>query len=134
MACSTEKLQVYKCDICGNIVFVLHAGAGELVCCGQPMTLLAEKTGGPGSEKHLPVANVADGGLEVKVGSVEHPMEEGHYIEWMEVIAGDEVLRRFLKPGDKPEAKFPLMVQGGEVEVRAYCNKHGLWKTSVQIG
>jgi len=127
----TERLQAYKCDICGNIVVVVHAGVGKLVCCGQPMTLLAEKTGGPGSEKHLPVVVVSDGGISVRVGEVEHPMAEDHYIEWVELVAGDNVCRRFFKPGEKPEARFPLYE--GRVEVRAFCNKHGLWKAIVDI-
>ena len=129
----TEKLQVYKCDICGNIVVVLHAGAGTLVCCGQPMTLLAEKTGGPGSEKHLPVVSISAEGIKVKVGSVEHPMEEGHYIGWVEVIAGGVDHVFFLSPGDKPEVELPVPVREGTVEVRAFCNKHGLWKAAVPV-
>lgn len=121
----TKKLQVYKCEICGNIVEVLDAGAGQLVCCGQPMTLMEEKTEDVGQEKHVPVVEKVEGGVRVKVGSVPHPMEENHFIEWIEVEANGQVYRAFLKPGDEPVAEFPVE----QVErVREYCNVHGLWK------
>jgi len=121
----TARLQVYKCEICGNIVEVLHSGKGQLVCCGQPMTLLEEKTEEQGREKHLPVTERTDQGVTVKVGSVPHPMEEKHYIEWVEVVTADGVARRFLKPGEAPEAAFG--VEGDVLRSRAYCNIHGLW-------
>ena len=121
----TEQRQIYRCNICGNIVEVLHTGAGELGCCGQPMELLKEKTAGEGKEKHMPVIEKTETGIIVKVGSIPHPMEETHYIEWIEVIAGDEVYRKFLNPGDKPEAVFGIRAE--EIEARAYCNIHGLW-------
>jgi len=124
----TELKQVYKCDICGNIVEVLHAGVGQLVCCGQPMRLLTGKTGDVGLEKHVPVIEKADEVIRVKVGSVPHPMEEKHYIEWIEIIANEEVHRKFLKPGEKPEAEFKVAAE--KVEAREYCSIHGLWKSS----
>ena len=122
----TERLQIYKCEICGNIVEMQHGGAGELVCCGQPMKLYTENTVDAATEKHVPVIEKTDGGVKVKVGSVPHPMTEEHYIEWVQVIRGDRICRKYLKPGDAPEAEF-----GGdaeEVTAREYCNVHGLWK------
>ena len=123
----TEQKQVYKCNICGNIVEVLHAGAGQLVCCGQPMELLVERTEDVGKEKHVPVMEETETGIRVKVGSIPHPMEENHYIEWIEVIADDVIYRRFLKPGHKPEAEFEIVAEN--ITVREYCNVHGLWKS-----
>ena len=119
--------QIYRCNICGNIVEVLHAGKGQLVCCGQPMELLQEKTTDAGQEKHVPVLAKTDKGIEVKVGSVPHPMEEKHYIEWIEVISDGGICRKFLKPGDKPEAEFEIGPQ--QATAREYCNIHGLWKS-----
>ncbi len=122
-----EQRQIYKCEICGNIVEVLHPGQGELVCCGQPMTLLEEKTEDIGKEKHLPVMEETENGIIVRVGSTQHPMEENHYIEWIEVITENETLRKHFQPGEAPEAFFP--VRSFKL-VRAYCNVHGLWKLS----
>jgi len=122
----TEKLQIYKCQICGNVVELIHSGAGELVCCGQPMTLFKENTTDAATEKHVPVVEKTADGFKVTVGSVAHPMEEKHYIEWIEVIADDKVYRRFLNPGDAPEALFEIKVD--KVTAREYCNLHGLWK------
>ena len=121
-----EKLQVYKCDVCGNIVEVLHGGVGELVCCGQPMTLQTENTVDASKEKHVPVIEKVAGGYKVKVGAVAHPMEEKHHIEWIELIAGDKAYRQFLKVGDAPEAFFAT--DATQVSAREYCNLHGLWK------
>ena len=121
-----EKLQVYKCDVCGNIVEVLHGGVGELVCCGQPMTLLTENTVDASKEKHVPVIEKVAGGYKVKVGAVAHPMEEKHHIEWIELIAGNKAYRQFLKPGDAPEAFFAT--DATSVSAREYCNLHGLWR------
>jgi superoxide reductase len=118
----TKINEIYKCDLCGNVVEMVHTGAGELVCCGQPMKLQVEKTQDEGSEKHVPVVAEGEGCKTIKVGSVPHPMEEDHYIEWIEVIADDRTVRKTLKPGDKPEKKFCLTGK-----VRAYCNLHGLW-------
>ena len=122
----TEKLQVYKCEICGNIVEVLHEGKGELVCCGEPMKLYTENTVDAAKEKHVPVVEKVSGGVKVTVGSVLHPMEEKHYIEWIEIIADGKAYRQFLKPGDVPEATFNVDAQ--DISVREYCNLHGLWK------
>ena len=122
----TQLLQIYKCDICGNMVEMVHEGQGELVCCGQPMKLFTENTVDAAKEKHVPVIEKVDGGVKVKVGSVPHPMEEKHYIEWVELIAGSKVYRQFLKPGDAPEATFTIEAQ--QVTAREYCNLHGLWK------
>jgi len=123
----TKKLQIYKCEICGNIVEVLHEGVGELVCCGQPMALLSEKTEDQGNEKHVPVIESTEKGIKIKVGTVTHPMEENHYIEWIEVIADGRAYRKFLSPGDSPEADFAITAE--KVEAREYCNVHGLWKS-----
>ncbi len=120
-----KQLEVYKCSICGNIVEVLHGGVGELVCCGQPMALLAENTVDAAKEKHVPVIEKGANAITVKVGGVAHPMEEKHYIEWIELIADGKVYRQFLKPGDKPEATFPITAK--EVTAREFCNLHGLW-------
>jgi superoxide reductase len=122
----TERLQVYKCEICGNIVEVLHTGVGELVCCGQPMKNFVENTVDAAKEKHVPVIEKIPGGFKVKVGSVAHPMEEKHYIEWIEVIADGKAYRQFLAPGQSPEATFEI--QAEKVTAREYCNLHGLWK------
>jgi len=121
-----EKLQIYKCEKCGNIVEVLHAGKGELVCCGEPMKLYAENTVDAAREKHVPVIEKIEGGFKVKVGSVDHPMEEKHYIEWIQAVADGKTYRRFLNPGDAPEAKF--MIDARQITAREYCNLHGLWK------
>jgi superoxide reductase len=121
-----EKLQIYKCTICGNIVEVLHGGAGELVCCGQPMKNLAAKTADEGREKHVPVIEKTDCGIKVKVGSVAHPMEEKHYIEWIELLADGKAYRQFLNPGDEPEAQF--CIEADNVTAREHCNIHGLWQ------
>lgn len=124
----TKRLQVYKCNVCGNIVEVLHEGVGQLVCCGQPMELMVPKTEDVGKEKHVPVIQKKNDAITVKVGSVPHPMEEKHYIEWIEVIADGRAYRKFLNPGDSPEAEFEIAFE--TLEVREYCNVHGLWKTT----
>ena len=121
-----EQLEVYKCDLCGNIVEVLHGGAGELVCCGEAMKLFVENTVDAAKEKHVPVVEKTADGFKVTVGSVAHPMEAEHYIEWVEVIAGGKAYRQFLKPGEAPEATF--CVDTDQVTAREYCNLHGLWK------
>ena len=119
----TKLNEIYKCEVCGNIVEMTHTGVGELVCCGQPMKLQVEKNEDVGSEKHVPVVEEGDGCKIIKVGSVPHPMEEKHFIEWIEVISEDKIVRKPLSPGDNPEAKMCL--HGGKM--RAYCNVHGLW-------
>ncbi len=120
-----KRLEVYKCSICGNIVEVMHAGAGALVCCGKNMELMTENTVDAATEKHVPVIEKGDGTVTVKVGSVTHPMEEVHYIEWIELIADEKVYRKFLKPGEKPETTFHVTAE--KVTAREYCNLHGLW-------
>ncbi len=122
----TERLQVYKCEVCGNIVETLHGGVGELVCCEQPMKLFEENTVDAAKEKHVPVIEKTANGFKVKVGTVPHPMEEKHYIEWVELISGDRTCKKFLKPGEAPEAV--LCMDAEEVSAREYCNLHGLWK------
>ena len=121
-----ERLEVYKCDVCGNIVEVLDGGGGELVCCGEPMKLMVENTVDAAKEKHLPVIEKVEGGIKVMVGSVAHPMETEHYIEWIEIIADGKAYRQFLNPGDAPEATFNIDAE--TVTAREYCNIHGLWK------
>ena len=121
-----EKMAVYKCELCGNIVEVLTAGSAALSCCGQEMVKQAENTTDAAVEKHVPVLEQKDGGWQVSVGSVDHPMTDDHYIEWIELISGDTVYRQFLNPSDKPVAFFPGVK--GDVSARAYCNLHGLWK------
>jgi len=120
------QLEIYKCEVCGNIVEVLHGGAGELVCCGEAMQLLEEQTADATKEKHVPVIEKTDGGFKVVVGSVPHPMEEKHFIEWIELIADGTAYRRFLQPGMAAEAVFCL--QADKVTAREHCNIHGLWK------
>ena len=122
-----ERLEVYKCEACGNIVEVLHGGGGELVCCGEAMKLMAENSVDAAKEKHVPVIEKVAGGVKVSVGSVAHPMEEKHYIEWIEIIADGKAYRQFLNPGDTPEATFSIEAQ--EITAREYCNLHGLWKS-----
>jgi superoxide reductase len=124
----TQLNQIYKCNVCGNIVQVLHAGAGELVCCGQPMQLLEGNTVDASLEKHVPVIEKTDKGIKVKVGSIPHPMEEAHYIEWIQVIAGNTAYRHYLNPGDAPEAEF-CVPYSADLIAREYCNLHGLWKS-----
>jgi len=122
----SELRQIYKCSICGNIVEVLHTGKGKLVCCGKPMQLMEEKEEEAGKEKHLPVIEKRPDKIRVKVGSIPHPMEEKHYIEWIDLVAPGKSYRQFLKPGDTPEATFD--VRAKKITVREYCSVHGLWK------
>lgn len=122
----TKRKQVYRCNICGNIVEVVGEAGGTLVCCGKPMELLAENTTDAAFEKHVPVVEKIAGGYRVKVGSVAHPMMPEHYIQWIELLTPYGVMRKWLKPGDAPEAVF--MTGAEEVEAREYCNLHGLWK------
>jgi superoxide reductase len=123
----TEQKQIYKCNVCGNIVEVLHTGIGQLVCCGQPMQLMKENTVDASKEKHVPVIEKTEFGVRVKVGSIPHPMEEKHYIEWIEIIADGISYRKFLRPFDKPEAEFKIEAE--RIEAREYCNLHNLWKS-----
>ncbi len=120
-------LGLYKCDKCGNIVETLHAGPGELVCCGEPMKLQEENTVDASKEKHVPVIEMGEHSFKIKVGSVPHPMEEKHYIEWVEVLDGDKAYMEFLRPGLAPEVQFDF--RPGKIIARAYCNLHGQWKS-----
>ena len=124
----SKRNEVYKCQSCGNIIEILHSGPGELVCCGTPMALQVENTVDASREKHLPVVEKTANGILVKVGSVPHPMEEQHFIEWIEIIAEGRVYRQALKPNDAPEALFPSV--SGEIVAREYCSLHGQWATT----
>ena len=121
-----ERMEVYKGDVCGNIVEILHGGKGQLVCCNQPMKQMKENTVDAAKEKHVPVIEKVANGFKVKVGSVAHPMEEKHYIEFVELIVDGKIYRQFLAPGQAPEAFFEI--SGDKVTAREYCNLHGLWK------
>ena len=121
-----QRYEIYKCEACGNIVEVLTGGGGELVCCGEPMKLYVENTVDAAKEKHVPVIEKINGGYKVRVGSEAHPMEAKHYIEWIEILADGKAYRKFLNPGDAPEAVF--MIDAAKVTAREYCNLHGLWK------
>lgn len=118
---------VYKCELCGNVVQTNHEGAGTLVCCGQDMKYLEELTADSSTEKHVPVIEKIEGGYKVTVGSTLHPMTEAHYIEWIELVAGEELLKVFLKPGQEPVAVFKT--DATEVTARSYCNLHSFWKS-----
>lgn len=121
-----KKHEIYKCSICGNIVEVVNPSGGTLVCCGKPMDLLEENTTEAALEKHIPVVEKSGNKVTVKVGSIEHPMQPEHFIMWIEVETDDNVYRKYLKPGEKPEAEF--QIDDDIVAVREYCNVHGLWK------
>ena len=121
-----ELLEVYKCNACGNIVEVVHGGAGELVCCGEPMKRFKENTVDAAKEKHVPVIEKTAEGYKVTVGGVAHPMEEKHWIEWIELVADGKAYTQFLSPGQEPVAEF--CVKADKVTAREYCNLHGLWK------
>ncbi len=121
-----KKNYVYKCGVCGNMVEVLHSGVGVLACCGQPMDLMTENTTDAAKEKHVPVIAKVAGGVKVKIGSVAHPMEEKHYIEWIEIIADGKTYRQFLAPGESPEAIF--LIEAENITAREFCNLHGIWK------
>lgn len=137
----TKLNQIYKCNVCGNIVEMVHTGVGQLVCCGEPMELMEEKTQDQGAEKHLPVISKVDKGIKVTIGSVEHPMTPEHYIEWVEIFfdlptealakEGVKVSKKFLQPVNAPEAVFQFIETPENIAVRAYCNVHGLWKASL---
>jgi superoxide reductase len=121
----TELNQIYKCNVCGNVVEVVHAGGGELVCCGQAMELKQPKSEDEGAEKHKPVVERTDQGVVVKIGTVAHPMISEHYIEWIEIVTEHRTYKKFLEPGQEPQAEFFLEAEN--IEARAYCNIHGLW-------
>lgn len=121
-----NRLEIYKCMKCGIIAEVLHDGNGQMICCGEPMKLLTENTTDAAKEKHVPVIEKIAGGYKVKVGAVAHPMQPEHYIEWIELLADGSAYRRFLQPGQAPEAVFK--VEAKSVSARELCNLHGLWK------
>lgn len=121
----TEQMEIYECEVCGNLIEVLRPGVGELVCCGEPMNRLETKTEDQGYEKHVPVIEKTDDGVLVKVGANPHPMEEEHHIEWIEIVYDGKCQRKFLKAGDQPQAEF--CVSAETVEAREHCNVHGLW-------
>jgi superoxide reductase len=123
-----KLLEVYKCALCGNIVEVVHAGGGELVCCGEAMGQLTENTVDAAKEKHVPVIEKVAGGYKVTIGSVAHPMEEKHYIEWIELVADGKAYRQFLKPGEVATTVF--CVEASSVTARELCNLHGLWSAT----
>ncbi len=124
-----KKGKIYKCEICGNIVEVLEEGAGTLVCCGQNMTELSEKTEDQGQEKHVPIVEINGNKAKVKVGSISHPMEEAHYIQFIQLLIDEDVYTKYLKPGQLPEAEFEIPTNYKEISAREYCNIHGLWKS-----
>lgn len=124
-----KRFDVYLCPVCSNIVEVCFGADGQLYCCGEPMKLLKPNTTDAAKEKHVPVIEKIDGGYKVKVGSVAHPMEEDHYIQWIELVAADKSYTQFLEPGDAPEAVF--MTDAKDVYAREYCNKHGFWKGDI---
>lgn len=121
-----KRMDVFKCEVCGNIVEMLHVGDGALVCCEKEMILLVEKTADKATEKHVPVIEKVEGGYQVTVGTTLHPMTEEHYIEWIELIAGDKIYREYLKPGMAPTAFFAIDAES--VTAREYCNLHGNWQ------
>ncbi len=124
----TERMQVYQCQVCDNIIEVVREGVGQLVCCGETMELLGAKTEDEGYEKHVPVIEETEDGVLVKVGSNPHPMLEEHHIEWIEIIYDGKSQREYLEPGEKPQAEF--CVSAGDIKAREHCNVHGLWKSS----
>jgi len=124
----TQLNEVYKCNLCGNIVEILHPGAGALVCCNEKMALMVQNTVDASKEKHVPVIEIGASSITVKVGSVAHPMEAAHYIEWIELVADGKLYRQQLQPGQAPEATFPVIAK--QVTAREYCNLHGLWVAS----
>jgi len=123
----TKNLQIYKCEKCGNIVEMIHSGAGALVCCGEPMKLFEENSVDAAVEKHVPVIEESSNIINVKVGSTLHPMEDAHYIEWIELVTEDNAYRKFLKSGEAPVAEFANPDK--PYTIREYCNLHGLWKS-----
>jgi len=124
-----KKGKIYRCEICGNIVEVLEEAPGTLVCCGEDMTLLEEKQEDEGLEKHVPVIEVNGEEVVVKIGDVPHPMIEGHYIQFIELLVDEDRYVVFLKPDDRPVAKFSIKKKYKNISAREYCNLHGLWQS-----
>jgi superoxide reductase len=130
----TQINETYRCPLCGNTIEVTSAGTGELVCCGKPMMNLRENTQEAAVEKHIPVVEkTGDGSIRVVVGEVEHPMDDDHYIGYIEVLFGNKILRADLSPGDKPVANFTLPSGTTNITARAWCNLHGMWKAEVEV-
>jgi superoxide reductase len=123
----TQLRELYRCEVCGNVVEVVHEGAPALVCCGKPMIKLEARTEDQGQEKHVPIVEGTDSGIKVKVGSIGHPMEDKHYIKFVEILQNDGIIREELRPGQAPEAKF-CVSKSDIIEVREFCTVHGLWK------
>ena len=123
----TKLRELYRCEICGNIVEIVYEGAPALICCGKPMIKLEAKTKDEGREKHVPVIEKADSGIKVKIGSIEHPMEEKHYIKFIEILLKDRIMRKELEPGQAPETKC-CASKSDVIEAREFCTIHGLWK------
>jgi len=124
-----KKGRIYKCEVCGNIIEVLEEGTGTLVCCGQSMTELSEETGDEGREKHVPIIEINGNKAKVKVGSIPHPMEETHHIQFIQLLIDENIYTMYLKPGQPPEVEFEIPELYTEISTRAYCNVHGLWKS-----
>lgn len=122
-----QRNQLFKCELCGNIVEMTHPSAGTLVCCGQEMSKIVENTVEAAKEKHIPVISKIDGGFKIVVGEVLHPMTEAHLIEWIDLITPDKTYRKFLKAGEEPQAIF--LTEASKITARAYCNLHGNWKS-----
>ena len=126
----TELKQAYRCNVCGNMVEMVRSGKGELVCCGQPMQLMVPQTTETAYEKHVPVIVQRNGAkITVRVGATPHPMMPEHFIEWIELITEDRVLRQHLKPGEEPVAEF--LFEGDTFRLREFCNLHGLWEAKI---
>jgi superoxide reductase len=123
----TQLRELYRCEVCGNVVEIVHEGAPALVCCGKPMIKLEARTEDQGQEKHVPIVEGTDSGTKVKVGSIKHPMEDKHYIKFIEILLNDKIIRKELKPGQAPEAKY-CVLKSDVIEVREFCTVHGLWK------
>jgi superoxide reductase len=122
------ELKFYRCKRCGNIVAVVKNGGGKLVCCGEAMEEIIAGTVEASKEKHIPVYTVNGNEVTVRIGSVDHPMQDVHYIEWVVLQTKFGNQRRALNPNDAPEVKFALLPNDEVVAVYAYCNLHGLWK------
>ena len=126
----SKQFEVYTCEKCQAMVEVLQGGGGTLTCCGGPMSLLREGVTDASKEKHVPAVEKTEKGIRVKVGTVPHPMEEKHWVQWVELVGETFSSTHFLKPGDAPEVEFTCdCVNKGKLAVREYCNLHGLWKT-----
>ena len=120
----------YICPHCGNLVEMVHDAGVKPFCCGQKMNELIPNTVEASGEKHIPAVKVGEGVVEVNVGSVDHPMVDVHWIEWVQLVTDKGSYRKWLNPGEAPNVKF-LLGEEKPVAVYAYCNLHGLWKTEL---